>query len=290
MLLEIALADSYGIGFEFVPSEGDTRPNNGRQYYQNPKYLDLMPGCYTDDTQRSLANVCALIDGDPLSIWTYADAYVTTFQHDPRNGYSRRYQTFLESVKTADEFIATIDTSAESNGSIMGVLPLGYLPTAGQVRAAAAAQAMTTHAHTTVPYAQSLALMAHYYIYRDNYADQYPDAQSFHRANMFWPNGKTYSIDRKSGPVKMTAHDTWCAVMGLQRYDNLLTMLRAAVDLRGDTDSVAALAVGLASLSPNVENNLPKSLYDGLEGKPFGRDYLVTHENMLRKKFQLPLL
>ena len=57
----------------------------------------------------------------------------------------------------------------------------------------------------------------------------------------------------------MSAHDTWAAVMSLQRYSDLRTIMRAAVDLRGDTDSVAALAVGLASLNPHVENNLYKS-------------------------------
>lgn len=290
MLLEMAIADAYGIGFEFVPMEGDTRPNTGRQFYQNPKYLDLQPGCYTDDTQRAIANAVVVLDGDPMSIWSYADAYHSVFVDDPRNGYSRRYQAFLESVDSAEDFIERIDTTAVSNGSIMGVLPIGFLPTPGQVRAAAAAQAMATHSYETVPYAQSLALLAHYYIYRPRYFIGNTvaiDWQTFLNREMRWSENRGYDFHRQPGPVKMSAHDTWTAVMSLQHYDSLHTILRAAVDLRGDTDSVAALAVGLASLNRDVKNDLPVSLFDGFEKGDFGADFLYDLETRLRAKMPI---
>jgi ADP-ribosyl-[dinitrogen reductase] hydrolase len=289
MLLEMGMADAYGIAWEFLDDHHqDTRPNTGRTYYQNPKYLDLKPGCYTDDTQRALANMYVLIDRDPFSIASYANSYVATFQHDPRNGYSRRYQAFLESVDTGIQFIDRIDTSAESNGAIMGVLPLGYLPTPGMVRAAAAAQAMATHAHSTVPYAQHLALLAHYYIHPDLYRSV--NLIDFIKQEMRWPGGKAYAPTRQPGPVKMSAHDTWAAVIELQQHTSLLSILRAAIDLRGDTDSVAALAVGLASLHPAKDHDLPQELYDKFEPTPFGRDYLLTPENTVRHKYGLSLL
>ncbi len=290
MLRELGLADAYGIGFEFVPADGDTRLNSGATFYQHPKYDTLKPGQYTDDTQRSIANALVVLEGDPLSIQSYADSYVDVFRADPRDGYSRNFQKLIESCKTGSDLIDKVVPTADSNGSIMGVLPLGYLPTPGLVRAAAAAQAMTTHSYATVPYAQDLALRAHNLIYGPRRVEgslfNYAGTKITSRAA--WQNNKEIMPTREPGPVKMSAHDTWCAVIELQQINSLRKIMRAAVNMRGDTDSVAALAVGLASLDPQVQNDIPQSLIDKFENGPFfGLDYLGTLDERLRAKFGL---
>ena len=78
MLIEIAIGDAYGIGFEFVKNTPD-RPNDLSQFYQHPKYSNLIPGQYTDDTQRALANMRVVCSNDVLHPLSYANAYV--FKH-----------------------------------------------------------------------------------------------------------------------------------------------------------------------------------------------------------------
>jgi ADP-ribosyl-[dinitrogen reductase] hydrolase len=285
MLVELGLADAYGIGFEFVDRKGDSRPVTGDCFYQNPNYDTLVPGQYTDDTQRSIANAAVVLDFDPLSIESYAYMYVGVYLDDPRDGYSRNYQAFLDSCSTSQDFIEKVKRTAVSNGSIMGVLPLGYLPNPGVIKAAAAAQAMTTHSYETVPYAQSLALAAHYFLTGDS--DCYFGGMlNYLEDNMDWSNDRIMDWKRPSrrGPVKMTAYDTWSAVMTLQAKTSLHDILISAVNLRGDTDSVAALAVGLASLNPQIRKDLPEALYDNFERGPFGIDLLRDYDARLLKK------
>ena len=105
MLLQMALADSYSIAFEFVEDSAD-RPNTLTEFYQHPKYKDMKPGCYTDDTQRALANALMVLEYgkyqnnrthaalfNPIA---YVTAYQNIFRQDPRPGYSRRFEAFLK--------------------------------------------------------------------------------------------------------------------------------------------------------------------------------------------------
>ncbi|QBD80454.1 ADP-ribosylglycohydrolase family protein [Ktedonosporobacter rubrisoli] len=50
MLLELAIGDAYGAGFEYVDPEMIRRQNNLSHYVKHPRHA-IRPGCYTDDTQ-----------------------------------------------------------------------------------------------------------------------------------------------------------------------------------------------------------------------------------------------
>ena len=78
---------------------------------------------------------------------------------------AERYQAFLEKTPDATTFLKTVQRK-DSNGSIMGVAPLGYLRSPNEVILAATIQALTTHSHATVPYACGIALAAHFFIYK----------------------------------------------------------------------------------------------------------------------------
>jgi ADP-ribosyl-[dinitrogen reductase] hydrolase len=54
MLLELAVGDAYGAGFEYAPLEVVRKHNTATHYIQHPRH-NIRPGCYTDDTQMSLA-------------------------------------------------------------------------------------------------------------------------------------------------------------------------------------------------------------------------------------------
>ena len=51
-------------------------------------------------------------------------------------------------------------------------------------------------------------------------------------------------------------------------------MLDQAVRFGGDTDTVAAIALGVGSCCPDVQNDLPQRLVMGLEAGTYGREFL----------------
>jgi ADP-ribosylglycohydrolase len=66
MLIELAIGDAYGAGFEFVDQQTIELYNNLNGYIKHPRH-DIGPGCYTDDTQMSLAVAEAIVSREP---WT----------------------------------------------------------------------------------------------------------------------------------------------------------------------------------------------------------------------------
>ncbi|NVJ10776.1 ADP-ribosylglycohydrolase family protein [Myxococcus sp. AM001] len=132
MLLELAVGDAYGAGFEYVSAERVLRDNDLSRYVEHPRPL-LAPGSYTDDTQMSLAVAEAMLSGEPWTPQLLARYFVATFRRDPRKGYSRRFQVLLEQVETGEEFLDRINPSSDRSGAAMRAPPLGVLPSSGQV-------------------------------------------------------------------------------------------------------------------------------------------------------------
>lgn len=302
MLIEMAIGDAYGIGFEFVNKKEWS--NNGlvndlSQFYQHPKYHNLVPGQYTDDTQRSLANFMVIAHKDYMNPFDYAQSYVEEFKSSPRDGYSRGYQTFIESCDTGLDFINNIQATKSSNGSIMGATPLGYLETVQQVKMAALIQASLTHHWSTIPYAQMMALSAHYFLYdlgpRDNLLnflneqlnEQYFVVDGFHPIKNTFSGIFKYSqyediMETCDMSAQKTAYHTLYAVLS---YDNLADMLKHCVDVGGDTDSLAALAMAIGSSSKEIENNLPQHFYDNMENGSRGHDYIKQLDDVINNVY-----
>ena len=64
MLLELAIGDAYGAGFEYVDREMIRQHNNLSCYVKHPRH-NIQPGSYTDDTQMSLAIAETIVSGEP---------------------------------------------------------------------------------------------------------------------------------------------------------------------------------------------------------------------------------
>jgi len=58
-----ALGDAYGAGFEYSPPDLIRRHNVAAYYLKHPRH-NIRPGCYTDDTQMTLAIVELLLSGE----------------------------------------------------------------------------------------------------------------------------------------------------------------------------------------------------------------------------------
>ncbi len=90
MLVELAIGGAYGAAFEYA-TEMIAPHNDGRHYSKHPRH-NILPGCYTDDTQMSIAIAEALVSGDPWTPENLADRFVAVFKRNPRNGYSHHFQ------------------------------------------------------------------------------------------------------------------------------------------------------------------------------------------------------
>src|SRR5437870_11361150 len=111
MLVELAVGDAYGAGFEYAPAELILRHNVAAYYIKHPRH-NIRPGCYTDDTQMTLAVVELLLSGDRWTKENLAERFVEVFWRDPREGYASRFYQFLQGVKSGAEFLARIEPTS----------------------------------------------------------------------------------------------------------------------------------------------------------------------------------
>jgi ADP-ribosylglycohydrolase len=85
MLIGLAIGDAYGAGFEFVDQQTIELYNNLNGYIKHPRH-DIGPGCYTDDTQMSLAVAEAIVSRESWTPELLATKFVAAFHRDRRLG------------------------------------------------------------------------------------------------------------------------------------------------------------------------------------------------------------
>ncbi|MEH1989969.1 MAG: ADP-ribosylglycohydrolase family protein [Nostoc sp.] len=122
MLLELAIADAYGAGFEYADEM--IANNDLSQYVQHPRFR-LNPGSYTDDTQMSIAIAEVIVAQAPWTAEVLADSFVTAFKRDEREGYSRSFYHFLGEIQDGEEFLTKINPDSDKSGGAMRAAPIG---------------------------------------------------------------------------------------------------------------------------------------------------------------------
>jgi ADP-ribosylglycohydrolase len=267
MLIEIAIGDAYGAGFEYAnPAPG--RPNDLSRYFKHPRH-SIGPGCYTDDTQMSLAVAEAILEhGAEATALQFTEKFVLAFKRDPREGYASRFWEFLKSVQDAADFAARITPDSQKSGAAMRACPIGVLPDIATVLRVAERQARITHdTEGSVRSAQAAALAAHYFAYRIGRKDGLPGFLDAHV-----PGEWSRPHKGKVGAEGMTA--VRAAVTAIVAEHSLAQLLKRCVDFTGDVDTVAAVALGAASCSAEYAPDLPERLLEDLENGPWGANYL----------------
>jgi len=267
MLVELAVGDAYGAGFEYVADRIVREQNDLSAYVQHPRH-GIKPGCYTDDTQMSIAVAEAIVSDEPWTPESLAGRFVAAFKRDPREGYAGGFYSFLQEVKDGAEFLARIRPESDKSGAAMRAWPIGvYHPVAEVVRRSTAQAILTHNTPDGIGAAVAAALMTHYFIYR---LGARSDLGRFLAAHV--PGPWTEPWRGKVGAKGMES--VQAAVSAVMAHDSLSALLRACVALTGDVDTVATIALAAASCSDEVAQDLPSQLVDGLENGPFGRDYL----------------
>ncbi len=285
-LVYMAIGDAYGMAYEFASDIAAVGPND-LTYKKHPTHLQQLSGHYGDDTQMSWINAEILVQRDTARLIgeTFADAWVFNYHQDPRVGYSRRMTQALSSAADGADFMTRIDaTKGVTSGAAMRAGVIGLLPDTAEVRRIAALQAAVTHnTPAGIVSAQTVALAVHALHY-----------------NLCPVAGLPAFLDGEIGIRWRTLNDGGDPNHGLyivrqalgvvQQADTLSDVLRGCVDLGPgqDTDTVAAIAMAIASRAREIADDLPPHLFAGLEDGPYGRTFLAGLDRGLAARFPPP--
>ena len=280
MIVEIAIADAYGCGFEFAKQEIIEEHNNLNYFIKHPK--DDICGQYTDDTQMSIALVEHILGYKPRNKLAIANSFVETFMRDPRKGYARRFQELLESLTCGQELLDKIEPISIRNGAMMRSVPLCLIPNEDEMLKFAETQASITHDnHWGITSSKIIGYLAYHTLRGKSLRDIICEIE--YKFN-FTPNLSW--TGRVPCDAEATLHAVFAVLDASESYGDAL--LRS-VYLGGDTDSVAAIAAGIISLSdyPITSYNSLDNLYDNLENGEYGRDYLESLDSTISKQINI---
>jgi ADP-ribosylglycohydrolase len=245
----------------------------------------------------SLALAEAMLDDNES--WTkesLADRFVEVFQRDQRRGYTTYFLNVLMNSHNGKEMLSKVGGKSTKSGAAMRAGVLGLYPDISEVTNKAMLQATVTHdswigKHSSV----GAALMTHYFYYnlgpreelcswlRDNWF-----ADTIHSPIPFEIDDEIVECWHPPANRKVRVHGWDCfeaAIYAIESSDSLSQILWQCVDYCGDVDTVAAIAMGPASCSREIRQDLPSSLHTGFESGPYGRPYLEQLDMKLLEKF-----
>lgn len=283
MLLEIAVGDAFGACYEWTDKWIINKYLKELRYItleENPSLIK--PGNYTDDTQMTLAIAEYMLENKDVD-WDHygiADKFVECFHRDPRRGYAPGFYLFLLENKTGINFLKNIHPTSTRSGAAMRAAPLGLLPLK-QLKSSSLIQSSLTH-NTSEGCGSALcaAAMVHYFRY-----DLGPKSELLNWLDKLYPMPwlpihpeqlKKYEHIPVEGWPCVTA-----AIDAIMRSSSLTEVLINGVSFAGDTDTICAIAMGPASLSKEIKQDLPQNLIDGLENGKYGRDYIIELDKRL---------
>lgn len=290
MLLEKAIADAYGAGFEYVPEEFTRENNKLDKYYQHPKWLELAPNQYTDDTQMSVAVAEVLLSGKYDEKIDFANAFVGVFQRDHRAGYAAKFYEFLQTVVDGEDFLARIQPNSDRSGGAMRAGPCGLLPSIGEVKKVATLQASLTHNTVDgLAAAQAAALMVHYFHYKKGNKAYLPYFLNTHVDRQFtgvpgeFTGPASWSIPWEGRVLQVAWQHIQAAVTSIVESETISELVWRCSNWGGDVDTVAAIAVEAASFY--FDDKLPDVLVNELENGSYGREFLIDLDKKLLARY-----
>lgn len=275
MLKLIAMADAYGAGFEFA--RGQKLLQNTLEGYLVHNLDENPAGSYSDDTQMSLAVAQALMAGEPTEL-LFAQSFVEAFKRDPRRAYSAGFYQFLLTIQDGREFLEKVIASSDRSGAAMRACPIGLCFDIRKTLSVAETQARVTHnTPEGVGSAQVIAAAVHH---QARVAGSQADPGFFEYLNQKVPG---FGWDASwLGRVSVSGMD--CARAALAAFANNASyskMLVEAVGFEGDTDTVCAMAAGIASVSKRYLIDPPAWMERDFERGPYGMGYLKEQDKAL---------
>ena len=301
-LLNFAIGDAYGSGFEFI-----NKPfpflNNLEEFYKNPNSkkdgsVFTPAGWFTDDTEMTLAIAETIIENDINDITPdiFIHKFLELFHTEKRPGYASGFYNFLLTVKDVNDFKSRIISTSDRNGAMMRSSPLGFIKDINPLLALTEMQASITHnTFSSIISAKIISLLYHYTIYN---LGKKVDCISFIKENLY----KNYEfrsdihpdiqdeyfnkIEPLSGKISLNGFKASLNILDLfLSHNNEKDLLLDVIDRTGDTDTGASLALGLATLSSEYEHNLPNDFIDKFKNMEPQINRLLKVNNDLNNLF-----
>lgn len=277
MLLEGAIGDAYGMGFEYANE--NIKYNDLSSYVKHPKH-GLIPGQYTDDTQMSIALAELMLSGSEWTPINIANKFVECFKRDWRDGYSRMFQAFLERIESGEQFLAEIKPDSDKSGGAMRASCIGRFETIQKVLENTTIQCKLTHNTTDgIAAAQASSLLSHYMVHNYGHPKNVGKFINEYVGLHNWDEDYVGKVKSK-GWMSVRA-----AITAVKRNTKLSALLVDCINFTGDVDTVATIAMSAASESEHYTLDIPQKLYDALENGTYGKDYLQDLDRRLRKDF-----
>ncbi len=253
-------------------------------------------GCYTDDTEMTLALARSILRTGTVEAADCSCAYAEAFT--PQRGYGRSAVQVLTALQRGADWQKTgsmlFPEGSFGNGAAMRIAPVGLVYghlDAQQLTAKVKAAVSMTHIHreaieTAVLQARAIGLLRQ--------ATQPPDAQEFIAglidylpasilhgslqllAELLRQRGTAEKVLAQFG-CGVRSRDSWPpALWAALRYsEDPEEAIIQAVNLGGDTDTIGAMT-GVLVGALHGEGWFPPRWYDQLENTSNGRDELVT--------------
>jgi len=304
MFIEAAIGDAYGAGFEYADPQVVTVDNHPRQGYRKHR---VEPGHYTDDTQMAIALTMAMLKADhwtDISPVDLASQFVSQFEDDPRPGYSQKFYEILQGIVSSlkkvnkghralggVEFLRRIRPVSAKSGGAMRAWPCGLLPTLEEAVDFAMLQASLTHATREGMDAAAAVATLVWCCRQGMDGDLILDTIESKVPGYAW-NIPWKGAVGSSGIAATKAAATVICNLHPDRMPVTVSMteiLQSSVAFTGDVDTVACIALAAASVHPGVINDLPKILYDNLEGGQYGRGFLKFLDDRMLAKYPVPI-
>ncbi len=253
-------------------------------------------GCYTDDTEMTLALARSLIRSSGVDGVDCAAAYAESFS--PQRGYGRSAVQVLTALQQGADWRQTgtmlFAEGSFGNGGAMRIAPIGllygqqdYLLLYAKVKAAV----WMTHTHAegidaALLQARAIGLLLA--------AEKIPDREKFLEQLLWYApesifNGKlellATLLAQQAGAAQVAetfgcgvrSRESWPPALwaALRYIDDPEEAIIQAVNLGGDTDTVAAMTGALVG-ALHGEHWFPQRWFEQLENGPHGRDELIS--------------
>lgn len=303
--MELAVGDAYGSCFEATSKEFIER-NNDLHYEIHPRILKRYPadkqptlvpsGHYTDDTQMSIAVAEMMLDDD--FDWydqeLIAEKFLEVFKRDERRGYTPYFFMTLLNSYSGKELLSKLNGKSDKSGAFMRASPIGFYSDLNEVKEKAVLQAVVTHdSWVGRNSAIGSAMMVYYFRNKlgkksdlTNWLCENHFKQTLRATQPFEAYGELVKPWTPENRVRVHGWDCFqAAVYAIEQCDSLSELLYLCVQLGGDSDTVATVAMAAASFCEEYELSIPQNLVDELEDKKFGRKFLIDLDSKLEEKF-----
>lgn len=282
LLTSIAIGDAYGAAFEFNNEDYINKYND--LIYRDRTGTSNVNGKYTDDTQMSIALAEMMIHNKSFTHRVIMESFQKTYHRDPHEGYSSRVKKLISQIYPE---IALEQVSARpSNGCVMRVLPLCLIKDIEEMKQKVIMQTTCTHPNIDCINATMLLALVGYHAYHKPKMELYLWLGLHMNDDLVTQIFEAYQV----GEVKNNVMETVSFVLqNLKDQTSISQVLKNAIKAGGDTDSTAALSMGMWNLH-NLPIDLPDNLLDNLENGTYGKDFLIDLDLQLENKYGRHLL